>query len=487
MLKYIIIFFTSISIAVSATISFNIDAGNLDIPNADYQSIVVNGSWNNWEPWGVTLSDSNEDGIFSGEIDLDNGTYEYLISATGPADNWSGWGLVINAPMGSDCDYYPGDEWPNYGFVVNNSDIEQSYCAGSCDSQCENNGGGENLNYTLVWSDEFDENEIDETKWNFEIGTGNGGWGNGEEQYYTSRSENAFIEDGKLIIQALNESYAGSNYTSAKMTTENKADFLYGKIVASIKVPAAGGTWPAFWMLPTNSVYGGWPNSGEMDIMEHYGCDPGHVHSTVHNNTYNWAGGIPPTGYNIYTNATSEFLEYEMEWSDDELKFFVDGSYIGTYYNEDNGWQQWPYDQEFYIILNLAIGSYFMACETEGNLFPQRYEIDYVRVYQLTDGCTNPEACNYDETATADDGSCEYEVDECGECGGDGSSCACTPGDVVNDDGITDILDVVAIVGYVLGNSTLTDQQILCADFTGDGMADILDIVAIVDSLLYGD
>ena len=329
MLKYIIIFFTSISIAVSATISFNIDAGNLDIPNADYQSIVVNGSWNNWEPWGVTLSDSNEDGIFSGEIDLDNGTYEYLISATGPADNWSGWGLVINAPMGSDCDYYPGDEWPNYGFVVNNSDIEQSYCAGSCDSQCENNGGGENLNYTLVWSDEFDENEIDETKWNFEIGTGNGGWGNGEDQYYTSRSENAFIEDGKLIIQALNESYAGSNYTSAKMTTENKADFLYGKIVASIKVPAAGGTWPAFWMLPTNSVYGGWPNSGEMDIMEHYGCHPGHVHSTVHNNTYNWAGGIPPTGYNIYTNATSEFLEYEMEWSDDELKFFVDGSYIG--------------------------------------------------------------------------------------------------------------------------------------------------------------
>ena len=99
--------------------------------------------------------------------------------------------------------------------------------------------------------------------------------------------------------------------------------------------------------------------------MEHYGCNPGEVHSTVHNNTYNWNGGIPPTSYSMYTSATSEFHEYEVNWTEDELRFFVDGNYLGTYYNNHSGWQQWPYDQEFYIILNLAIGSQFMSCDTE--------------------------------------------------------------------------------------------------------------------------
>ena len=97
---------------------------------------------------------------------------------------------------------------------------------------------------------------------------------------------------------------------------------IYGKIKGRIKVPSAGGTWPAFWLMPTNSVYGGWPHSGEIDIMEHYGCDPGHVHSTVHNNTYNWNGGIPPTSYSTYTSATSDFHIYEVEWTEDELKFY---------------------------------------------------------------------------------------------------------------------------------------------------------------------
>ena len=94
----------------------------------------------------------------------------------------------------------------------------------------------------------------------------------------------------------------------ARITTKNRGDWKYGKFQARIKVPSAGGTWPAFWMMPTNSVYGGWPNSGEMDIMEHYGCEPGHVESTVHNSTYNWNGGIPPTSYDMDTNATSEFV-----------------------------------------------------------------------------------------------------------------------------------------------------------------------------------
>ena len=448
-----IAYLTLITTLFSYSAHFEIDTNDIPYPNEDYSSVVINGSWNDWSEWGVNLLDDDGDGIYTGTLgNLSDGqSLEYVIAFTGPTDNWSGWGHTVNAPMGSSCDWNPDDQFANYGLQIQGADAEEIYCAGTCEEMCENSGdggGGDDQIYALVWSDEFDENEIDETKWNFEIGTGNGGWGNGEEQYYTSRSENAFIEDGKLIIQALNESYAGSNYTSAKMTTENKADFLYGKIVASIKVPEAGGTWPAFWMLPTNSVYGGWPNSGEMDIMEHYGCDPGHVHSTVHNNTYNWAGGIPPTGYNIYTNATSEFLEYEMEWSDDELSFSVDGNWIGSYYNENSGSSQWPYDQEFYVILNLAIGSYFMACETEGNLFPQRYEIDYVRVYQLTD---------------------EFVVDLYGD---------------VTQDGELNVLDVVLMVSFALNDSEPSFEQSLISDMNQDGAFDILDIVELVSILI---
>ena len=452
-----IAYLTLVTTLFSYSAHFEIDTNDIPYPNEDYSSVVINGSWNDWSEWGVNLLDDDGDGIYTGTLgNLSDGqSLEYVIAFTGPTDNWGGWGHTVNAPMGSSCDWNPDDQFANYGLQIQGADAEEIYCAGTCEEMCENSGdgggsdgGGDDQIYALVWSDEFDENEIDETKWNFEIGTGNGGWGNGEEQYYTSRSENAFIEDGKLIIQALNESYAGSNYTSAKMTTENKADFLYGKIVASIKVPEAGGTWPAFWMLPTNSVYGGWPNSGEMDIMEHYGCDPGHVHSTVHNNTYNWAGGIPPTGYNIYTNATSEFLEYEMEWSDDELSFSVDGNWIGSYYNENSGSSQWPYDQEFYVILNLAIGSYFMACETEGNLFPQRYEIDYVRVYQLTD---------------------EFVVDLYGD---------------VTQDGELNVLDVVLMVSFALNDSEPSFEQSLISDMNQDGAFDILDIVELVSILI---
>jgi len=452
-----IAYLTLLTTLFSYSAHFEIDTNDIPYPNEDYSSVVINGSWNDWSEWGVNLLDDDGDGIYTGTLgNLSDGqSLEYVIAFTGPTDNWSGWGHTVNAPMGSSCDWNPDDQFANYGLQIQGADAEEIYCAGTCEEMCENSGdgggsdgGGDDQIYALVWSDEFDENEIDETKWNFEIGTGNGGWGNGEEQYYTSRSENAFIEDGKLIIQALNETYAGSNYTSAKMTTENKADFLYGKIVASIKVPEAGGTWPAFWMLPTNSVYGGWPNSGEMDIMEHYGCDPGHVHSTVHNNTYNWAGGIPPTGYNIYTNATSEFLEYEMEWSDDELSFSVDGNWIGSYYNENSGSSQWPYDQEFYVILNLAIGSYFMACETEGNLFPQRYEIDYVRVYQLTD---------------------EFVVDLYGD---------------VTQDGELNVLDVVLMVSFALNDSEPSFEQSLISDMNQDGAFDILDIVELVSILI---
>jgi len=200
--------------------------------------------------------------------------------------------------------------------------------------------------------------------------------------------------------------------------------------------------------MPTNSVYGGWPNSGEIDILEHYGCNTGDVHATVHNNTYNWNGGIPPTSYSTNTSATSEFHKYEVEWTQDELKFFVDDIWIGSYYNESIGWEQWPFDQEFYIILNLAIGSHFMPCATEDSQFPERYEIDYVRVYQLTD---------------------EYQVDLYGD---------------VNEDGTLDVIDIVQILGFILGNSNPSDIDFLISDANQDNSLDILDIVFLVGQIL---
>ena len=444
MLKFLLKLVCFYTIAFSVNISFNIDMNEMPLPNEGFEDIVINGSWNNWSGWGVTLSDNDGDGIFQGSIDLDNGVYQYVVAATGIADNWSGWGHIINPPLGSICDWNPNDEWANYGFNVDNSNVIESFCAGTCLEVCTNNNDGDDDNhYTLVWSDEFDGPNIDDSKWNFEIGTGNWGWGNGEHQYYTDRQENTFIEDGKLIIQALSENYAGSNYTSARLTTKNKGDWTYGKIEGKIKVPNAGGTWPAFWMMPTDSFYGTWPNSGEIDIMEHYGCDTNYVHATVHNNIYNWNEGIPPISYTTYTNATSDFHIYEVEWDENELRFYVDSEYLGTYSKTDSGWQQWPYDQNFYIILNLAISSHFMTCSTEDNLFPQKLEIDYIRVYQKQ------------------------------ECS--------TLGDISNDDSI-DIIDVVQLVSIIVENENSNPNP--CHDLNEDGILNVIDIVMLVNLII---
>jgi len=142
MIKRIFILSILYSMLISSTISFDIDMNGLTVPNQDYDNIVINGSWNNWAGWGVTLSDNDGDGVYQGLLELDNGTYEYVIAATGPADNWSGWGQTINAPIASTCDWYPGDQWANYGFTVNDSDITQAYCAGSCSQNCTEDNSG---------------------------------------------------------------------------------------------------------------------------------------------------------------------------------------------------------------------------------------------------------------------------------------------------------------------------------------------------------
>ena len=441
--KILIPFF--ITLINSEEVYFSIDTNAINFPSTGYDSIVVNGSWDNWSSNSITLSDSDGDGIYIGVIDLVNGSYEYVFALTGPSDNYSGWGEIYYAPQNSSCDFNPNDGYYNYGFIIQDDSVNQSYCIGTCEHSCLDEVAQDD--YVLVWSDEFEQNQLDLDKWNYQIGTGSDyglwGWGNGESQYY--KPENIFIEDGILVIEARTENYMNSNYTSARINTKNKGDWLYGKFVARMRLPSAGGTWPAFWMLPTNSTYGGWPNSGEIDIMEHYGCDSmysGKPFSTVHTNMFNWNEGIPPTSYSLnIDNENDEFLDYELLWTEQDLSFSINGINIGNYSKSDLGWEQWPFDQEFHILLNLAIGSSYMECDTDDNLFPQKFEIDYVRVFQKRN---------------------------------------CLRGDY-NNDNILNVLDVVGIVDIIVDGNVPYNN---CFDLNDDNFLNVIDIVMIVDQIV---
>ncbi|MCD7973672.1 MAG: family 16 glycosylhydrolase [Candidatus Azobacteroides sp.] len=237
--------------------------------------------------------------------------------------------------------------------------------------------------YELVWSDEFDGDEINTENWNFEIG--GGGWGNRELQYYTDRRDNSFIRDGKLVIKVLQETYGNNNYTSARLTTKGKHFFKYGKIEALIKLPKGKGTWPAFWMMPEKSEYGTWPRSGEVDIMEHVGSDPGMISYAMHTRNRNGSSGNN-WHYQIYPDVEveGEFHKYGIEWLEDRFVFLFNDEKQTTYWNDLMGdYASWPFDKEFFIILNVAIGG-LMGGTVDNSIFNSdvEMEVDYVKVYQ---------------------------------------------------------------------------------------------------------
>lgn len=237
----------------------------------------------------------------------------------------------------------------------------------------------------LVWADEFDKNGLpDSTKWGYEVG-GNG-WGNNELQFYTSqRSENARIENGKLIIEARKEAYQGKNYTSARLLTRQKQTWMYGRMEALAKLPKGVGTWPAVWMLGKNISTAGWPLCGEIDIMEHVGFDEGVVHGTVHTEAYNHGKKTEKGKAVTVKDVTSGFHLYAIEWTADKIDFFVDDQ---RYYTVEkavlgNAEAQWPFDQPFFLILNVAVGGNWGGQKgVDETIWPQRMEVDYVRVYQ---------------------------------------------------------------------------------------------------------
>jgi beta-glucanase (GH16 family) len=237
--------------------------------------------------------------------------------------------------------------------------------------------------YELVWSDEFDADTINTDNWNFEIGNGSAGWGNNEKQYYTKRTENARCENGTLIITARKEDYNGYEYTSARMQTRSKAFWKYGRIEMRAKLPTGRGTWPAFWMMPQARNYGTnlWPDNGEIDIMEYVGYAPSKIYGTVHTNKNYGSSSI---GKNMtYSGVENDFHVYAIEWTDTDIKWYVDSYYYGIYQRLERNWQYYPFDQNFYTILNFAVGGNWGGSQgIDTTIFPQTYEIDYVRVYQ---------------------------------------------------------------------------------------------------------
>ncbi len=237
----------------------------------------------------------------------------------------------------------------------------------------------------LVWADEFDKAGLpDSTKWEYDVG-GNG-WGNNELQFYTrQRPENARVENGKLIIEARKEAYQGKNYTSARLLTRGKHTWTYGRIEAMAKLPKGIGTWPAVWMLGQNIATAGWPRGGEIDIMEHVGFDEGVIHGTIHTEAYNHAKKTQKGKQITITDVTQAFHLYAIEWTADQIDFFVDGQKYNTVEKAVLGSSvaEWPFEQPFYLLLNVAVGGNWGGQKgVDDSIWPQRMEVDYVRVYQ---------------------------------------------------------------------------------------------------------
>lgn len=274
--------------------------------------------------------------------------------------------------------------------------------------------------WTLVWSDEFEGDCVDLSKWDFDLGNGFfdyrthtwiAGWGNEELQYYTDRPTNASVKDSVLTIRAVKESLHGCGYTSARLRTckqDGSPLFIkkYGRFEFRAKVPYGKGLWPALWMLPQANTYGGWAASGEIDVMEIIGEKPHEVLNSIH------FGSSGSEGRSLITHVhplpdggtVADWHTYVVEWEPGEIRFYVDDVHTRTY---DHWWScsvtrddegvvarstkdlnPWPapFDQPFYLVMNVAVGGNFPGVPSPETRFPAELKVDYVRVYDKVDG-----------------------------------------------------------------------------------------------------
>ena len=248
---------------------------------------------------------------------------------------------------------------------------------------CSNDTTQKVTNFTeLVMQDEFNtDGAPDSTIWGFDIGTGTNGWGNNELQFYTNRTENVKVENGYLLITAKKEDYNGSAYTSARLLTKGKFDQAYGRFEARIRLPYGQGIWPAFWLLGANYDEVGWPNCGEIDIMEFRGQEPTKVLGTVHGPGYSGGTSISKSYSLINDRFDTDFHIYGIEWGPDYINYYIDDVLYNQVTPADvTG--KWVFDHPFYIIINLAVGGDFLGAPNSETVFPQTMLVDYVRVYK---------------------------------------------------------------------------------------------------------
>jgi beta-glucanase (GH16 family) len=247
--------------------------------------------------------------------------------------------------------------------------------------------------WTLVWSDEFNVangSAPDPTKWTYDLG--GGGWGNQELETYTSRPVNAQIQNGDLVITARQETYTGTdgitrNYTSARLKTQGLFSQAYGRFEARIKIPRGQGLWPAFWMLGSDISTAGWPQCGEIDVMENIGREPNIIHGSLHG-----PGSVSATSDLTSSaslpagqNYADDFHLYAVEWEPGVVRFYVDSNNYATF--RQSQWPaggQWVFNHPFFIILNVAVGGTWPGTPDTTTQFPQQMLVDYVRVYTKT-------------------------------------------------------------------------------------------------------
>lgn len=239
--------------------------------------------------------------------------------------------------------------------------------------------------WEMVWNDEFDYKGLpDSTKWSYDIEGNDWGWGNNEAQHYTSHNpNNAFVENGVLTITARIDIMEGKKYTSARLISKEKGDWLYGRFEIRARLPSGLGTWTAIWMLPTDWEYGGWPASGEIDIMENVGYDPDTIVGSAHTESYNHIKCTQKSAKIYVPNSYTDFHVYALEWDENEYRLYMDDNHFFTFKNEKTGFKEWPFDKRFHLLLNLAIGGNWGGKEgIDDSLFPHKFLIDYVRVYK---------------------------------------------------------------------------------------------------------
>jgi len=284
----------------------------------------------------------------------------------------------------------------------------------TADTQSSQTQAPEIEGYSLLWNDEFDAADLDMSKWNYE--PHEPGWTNSELQEYTESTDNVFVKDGKLVIKALKTEDGG--YTSGKITGQNKTDFTYGKVCVSAKVPEGQGLWPAIWMMPTDEEhYGQWPKCGEIDIMEVLGSDTSIAYGTVH------YGEPHAEQQKLYTldgsKFSDDFHEYSVEWEPGEMRWYIDGNLYQTVNDwftavdgEDEKPYPAPFDQSFFVQLNLAVGGTWPGNPDATTDFSKaEFEVDYVRVYQKPEYDTNVKKPEKEFRKALDDGNLIYNGD----------------------------------------------------------------------------